>query len=298
MSTAISVALSSVTGEVSSTGDGGDQWVDESSTPTLYGRTHETLQLLNSYSRVSNDHAYEVVAIHGESGSGKTTLVEILRETAFESNGYYVFGKYGQKNSGVQEPYSAIMAAFSDLCDLIIQSDDFEERRLQIQAALGDDGRLLCKTMSRLSPFLDESVTDDFDIKDESALNKFTIACKTFLHAMSSLERPIVLVLDNIQWMDEGSRHIMSAMLSESSDLKNVLLILIYRDEEQEAALDLLASASKKYSEIYVGSLNVDGIQEMITSRLRLPLSDEVRELSELVHQRTVVSLTYAKLCI
>jgi predicted ATPase len=296
MSTVISVAVSSVTGEVSSTGGGGgDQWGDATSSSTLYGRTHETLQLLNAYSRVSNDQAYEVVAVHGETGSGKTALVEILRETAFESNGYYVFGKYDQKNSGVQEPYSAIMAAFSDLCYLTIQSVDFEDRRLQIQAALGDDGRLLCKTMPCLAPFLDESLLDDIQIKDEAALNKFTIACKTFLLAISSLEHPIVLVLDDIQWMDEGSRHIMSALLSDN-DMKNVLLIIIYRDEEQEAALDLLGNASKKYTEIYVGSLTVDGIQEMITSRLNVPLSDEVRELSELVYQRTIVSLRACKI--
>ena len=36
------------------------------------------------------------------------------------------------------------MAAFSDLCDLVSQSDDFnDERRLDIQNKLGADGRRL-----------------------------------------------------------------------------------------------------------------------------------------------------------
>lgn len=64
--------------------------------------------------------------VHGESGSGKTALGDILRETAVDSGGYFVSGKFFQTAGRRNEPYAAVMAAFSDLCDLVCQSDDFQ----------------------------------------------------------------------------------------------------------------------------------------------------------------------------
>jgi hypothetical protein len=49
-----------------------------------------------------------------------------------------VAGKYFQNEGDVQEAHSAIMAAFSDLCDLVVQSESFDEvRQQQIKEALG-----------------------------------------------------------------------------------------------------------------------------------------------------------------
>ena len=45
-----------------------------------------------------------------------------------------------------QEPYSAITAALSDLCDLTIQSNDYNtDQQVEIEEALGSDLLLLSK---------------------------------------------------------------------------------------------------------------------------------------------------------
>jgi predicted ATPase len=92
------------------------------------------------------------VLVHGESGSGKTSLIDLLRQSvSCDSQGYFVAGKYFQ-DSGIQEPF--IMAAFSDLCDLVGQSEDFtEERSSEIQ--------------QRKSTYIDE-----FDLKRLSQLQQ------------------------------------------------------------------------------------------------------------------------------
>jgi energy-coupling factor transporter ATP-binding protein EcfA2 len=105
----------------------------------LCGRTTETLTLLKTYETILQNPnrplSKAVLVVHGESGSGKTSLVESLREPVSASHGYFCSGKFFQQTEGgggllvSQEPYSAVLAAFSDLCDLVLQSTDFDSRR-------------------------------------------------------------------------------------------------------------------------------------------------------------------------
>ena len=105
------------------------------------GREKERQLLSDAYTRTKQKGASpEVVLVHGLSGTGKTTLVRTLQEPAAISNGYFVQGKWDQIQQN--EPFSGLVAAFSDLCDLEVQSEDFEERIDKIKATLqrsGDD---------------------------------------------------------------------------------------------------------------------------------------------------------------
>jgi predicted ATPase len=97
----------------------------------LFGREKECHLLKQTFEqlRKNRDKNSVRVLVHGESGSGKTSRVESLRQTVLDSQGFFVSGKYFQ-TLGNQEPYSAIMAAFSDLCDLISQSEVYNEKQI------------------------------------------------------------------------------------------------------------------------------------------------------------------------
>jgi len=268
--------------------EGADDWgANDARVPSLYGRSQETLTLLNTYEQVLQTKTSATVLVHGESGSGKTSLVELLRKTVCDSNGFFCASKYFQNNSLTQEPYSAIMAAFSDLCDLVHQAEDFDEdRRGEIQRKLGADGNLLAKAVIGISHFLKDSEMDEFDLRNEFALVKFKVACKTFLHAMSSETHAIVMFIDDIQWMDASSEQLMD-MLLRDTELTNVMLILAYRDEEAEVVDDLLSGIENQdIIDIPIGTLDSTGVHEMVSSALN-ENSDAVRELSSLVAQKT-----------
>jgi predicted ATPase len=79
-------------------------------------------------------------------------------------------------------------------------------------------------------------------LTDARGLVKFKVACMRFLNAMSSTRHPVVLFLDDIQWMDEGSRQLIETMLDDNK-LENVMLIFVYRDEEAESIGDLFSRA-------------------------------------------------------
>ena len=273
-----------------------DSWaVSTGAAPVLCGRTRETLQLLKAYQQVTIDQspskAQQVVVVHGESGTGKTALIqETLRELVCDSQGYFCTGKFFQ-NSGVQEPYSAIMAAFSDLCDFTSQSEDFgEDRRREIQQELGPDGHLLSKVISSLQPFIlgDYKQVHDVDIDNqkESAFATFKVACKNFLHVMSSRKHPVVLFIDDIQWMDEGSKQLMNMFLHDT-ELKNVLLIFAYREEEAKNVADLLSSDENKSRIIDIHLQNLDCIAVHQILSAIMDNSEKTRELTDLVWQKT-----------
>ena len=262
----------------------------------LCGRSKETLTLIEAYQKVlqNKDGALSktVIVVHGQSGSGKTSLVDELRDPVDASHGYFCAGKFFQPSGGVssQEPHSAIMAAFSDLCDLVLQSLDFDnDRRIEIQQALGADAKLLVKAVSNLSPFLDgDSQLGGIDTKNESALAKFKVACKTFLRAMSSTTHPIVLFIDDIQWMDEGSRQLIDAILHDD-EMRNFVLILAYRDEEADSAVDMFRGFREKNSIVDIAMTNLDAgaVHEMISALLGSS-SEAIGVLSDLAVSKTL----------
>ena len=277
--------MSSITDSFYPHEDDDDEWEDPNP-PLLYGRTREILLLTEAYQKVLQTKKASTVLVHGVSGSGKTSLVDTLRQHICEDQGYFVAGKYFQ-DSGIQEPYSAIMAAFSDLCDLVIQSEDFtEERRREIQQKLGSDGHLLAMAITNLAPFLDQSEErDEMDTRNDAAFAQFKVACKIFLHAMSSDKHRIVLFIDDIQWMDEGSRRLIGLLLNDP-ELKNVMLILAYRDEEASSVADTLEKTMVDMLDIQLQNLQAGAVYQLICEILGSS-SAKIKELSDVVALKT-----------
>ncbi|KAI2513701.1 hypothetical protein MHU86_841 [Fragilaria crotonensis] len=253
--------------------------------------------LLDAYSRLSNNDQRQKVTkviVHGDAGSGKTSLVDHLRKHVFESNGFFASGRYFQ-NSSVQEPNSAIMAALSDLCDLLIQSPDFtEERRIQFQQQLGVEyGRVLEKCISNLSPLLDnapgqDSGGSDMSVRNVAAYAKFKVAIKTFLQAVSCDKHPIVLFIDDIHRMDDDSRKLIEVLL-HGHELSNIMIILAYRDEESACVADIFdeMKSNEDALDLSLDNLDSEGVLELISSIIGTSTSS-TKELSSIIAKKTM----------
>lgn len=267
----------------------------------IYGRDKETAQLLRTYQKFLETKQTQQVFVHGVPGAGKSSFVEtVLRGQVCASNdGYFVAGKYDQNSSVHQEPYSAIMAAFSDLCDLIAQSDDFDEvRKKGIQDLLGNDAHLLVNSITNLAQFISNAAAGERTINMEAmdpSFAKFKRACTSFLRAMSTDKHPIVVFLDDIQWVDEGSRQLLETFL-EDAGLNNIMFILTYRDEELSQVVDLIEHAQNPV-DIALANLDVSAIHKMVTSILG-STADSIRRLSHLVAKRSTGNPLHAKMLV
>lgn len=270
--------------------------------PKLFGRERETARLLEAFSTMkSRDATNKVVLVHGESGTGKSSLTDSLRAPVCDSNGYFCAGKFFQ--SGDHEPFSAIVAVFSDLCDVISQSKEYAARRDELKRELGEDAILLCKVVSSLTRFLDLQPRDtqrtlvvdhaDDELEEScSEINphKFEDACKRFLRAMTCKDHPVVLVFDDIQWMDDGSQQFLESLLDDEehdSALKNTLLILIYREENAHDLTELMGKI-KSSIDICVKNLDKQAVHEIILAVIEAEQeSERTLELGELISQRS-----------
>jgi predicted ATPase len=106
-----------------------------------------------------------------------------------------------------------------------------------------------------------------------------------FLNTMSSARHPVVIFLDDVQWMDEWSRQLIERMLDDNK-LENVMLIFAYRDEEAEAIGDLF-SKTRNVIDIAVGNLGKTDVYQMISARLGTG-NPQLSALSDLTYSRTM----------
>mmetsp|Transcript_28763 Transcript_28763/g.43907 ORF Transcript_28763/g.43907 Transcript_28763/m.43907 type:complete len:1047 (+) Transcript_28763:132-3272(+) len=249
---------------------------DNENAPLIVGRSDEFLALKNAYDRVKNSHSFERVVVHGESGTGKTSFVMKLQESVILDNGFFCVGKYFQNSEVKQDPYSAIMTAFSDLCDLMLQSDNFnEERRRAIEESLGSDGISLINAVTNISPFLGDRVKFDNCTHRSFSFARFKVACKRFIRAMSSDDSPIVFFIDDIQWMDNGSKDLLKVLL-EDTQLRNVMLILTYRDEDACRVEDIFSSKTAVSLGVKLDKLDLKSVYQILADRLGATANSDI----------------------
>ncbi|KAI2505379.1 PhoQ sensor [Fragilaria crotonensis] len=156
---------------------------------------------------------------------------------------------------------------------------------------MGPDFYLLSKAISGLSALaIDDEHRQETqgETKNESAFVKFKVACKCFLHAISSEKHPIVLFIDDIQWMDEGSKQLL-AMLLDDQHWQNVLLVFAYREEDANTIADSVSGHVDKDNVLDIRLENLDGaaVHQLVSSQLGPDSENKTRELSELLWQKT-----------
>jgi predicted ATPase len=243
-----------------------------------------------------------IALVHGVSGSGKTSLVEksLRQQITSDAQGFFVSGKY-EANFEIREPYAALLAAFSDLCDLTIQSADFSQRRDVIRERMGyQSAKILVKAISNLMTIwknveevLDfHSDTHDHstflpEARESTAFATFMIACKSFLMAMSCREHPIILFLDDIQWMDDGSRQLLTYFLNDAA-LTNIMFVLTYRSEDQDNIYDFLQETRKlpDILDIELRNLEFNAVFNLIATMLGSTTSS-VEQLSKIIASKS-----------
>jgi predicted ATPase len=106
---------------------------------------------------------------------------------------------------------------------------------------------------------------------------------------MSDKHHPIVLFIDDLQWADEGSRLLISTLL-EDEELRDVLFVLTYRDEEAERAESLLENRAEVMVDIQVGDLSLTAIESLLSyamSSTSTASNQDFTELSKLVKLKT-----------
>lgn len=255
--------------------------------------------LRNAVRSIGSDDTPSFVFIQGPSGTGKTALVSSVRQESSPSDGsvcpFWAPGKFHQRtnstksfsdsellvddpnqrptlplaNTNETRPYSAIIAAITELCDTIIsrpRDSMLQDINSRLESCVSENEAAILVTVVPAIASLKEMAREEKE-EDEKEVNEmwaenakhkkvdlagdeesdeddiptptgFTLRLflglfRRLLLALSSPLHPIVLFLDDLQWADEQSKTLIQALL-HGPPLPNVLLVGVVCDDTMQ----------------------------------------------------------------
>ncbi|MCM0589002.1 MAG: AAA family ATPase [Gloeotrichia echinulata CP02] len=255
----------------------------------LYGREGEVQTLLTAFERVCQG-AREMMLVAGFSGIGKTAVLNEIHKPIVHARGYFIKGKFDQFQRNV--PFSAFVQAFRDLMGQILSESDaqLQQWRSNILSALGDNAQVIIDVIPELERIIGNQPPVP-ELSGIAAQNRFNLLFQKFIKLLTSKEHPLVIFLDDLQWVDSASLKLIQLLMSETES-KYLLLIGAYRDNEVSSThplmltLEEIRQAESIINTITLTPLNQSDLNHLIVDTLNCPTAVAL-PFTQLVHQKT-----------
>jgi len=270
----------------------------------MIGREKEIQELELCVDRMIKTNSKELIFIKGESGVGKSRFAKSVEAKVKENGrkGAYALGKFDSSN-GINEPCSAIVAAFGTLC-VEAHMDPDQKVGEKLLEELGSDAYQLAKFIPQLSiimpPDHDGKKVDQLlqDHQYEANQKRWEYAFRVLARVFCAEFSPLILVLDDLQWADEYSWTIMDLLLSDSENSSNPFMIIgSFRSDQKKndnlldkAVEKLTAKAAKQsfgMTQFELEGLNTQQTNQMVMALLDIDDEVTTAPLAELCHRRT-----------
>ena len=256
----------------------------------LYGRDRDSSELLEAFNRVATRGTPELVLVFGDAGVGKSSLVLELHKAIIVQRGIFISGKFDQQKRDV--PYATLVQALQTLVRQVLSKNAVELARWRndILDGLGHNARLV----ANLVPELELVIGKQADVPELPAAetqNLFRSVFRAFLGVFARKEHPLVLFLDDLQWLDRATLILIEELVTHP-DLRYVLLIGAYRESEVSPshplmlALDSIRKTGGFVRTIALAPLSLGDVGHLIADSLHQELIG-VEPLARLVHAKT-----------
>jgi len=239
----------------------------------LYGREPEVATLLAAFERIVRGGPPELVLVSGYSGIGKSSVVNELQKALVPPRALFASGKFDQYKRDI--PYSTLAQAFRELVrSLLAKSDaDLLPWRAALREALGPNGRLITELVPELTLVIGEQPPVP-ELPPQDARGRFQLVFGRFIGVFARVDHPLALFLDDLQWLDAATLDLLEHLLAAGSDLRHLLLIGAYRDNEVTPAhplmrtLGAIRSNGGRVHEIVLSPLAREDVQSLIVDSL------------------------------
>ncbi|EPX58651.1 serine/threonine protein kinase [Cystobacter fuscus DSM 2262] len=255
----------------------------------LYGRQREAEALLAIFERVATGRA-ELVLVAGYSGIGKSALVHEVHRPIVRRRGYFISGKFDQLSRNI--PYASLIQAIQELVRQLLSepAERLAHWREKLLAALGLNTSVIIDVISEVELIVGPQPRAP-ELPPLEAQKRFKRVFERFFRTFAGPEHPLVVFLDDLQWADLPSLTLIEQLLTDS-DMKHLLLMGAYRDNEIDAAHPLLAilaglgRAGATMSTISLGPLEREHCIEFLADTLnRAPV--DVEPLADICLRKT-----------
>ncbi|MBE9002096.1 AAA family ATPase [Nostoc sp. LEGE 12447] len=268
----------------------------------LYGRETQVETLLAAFERISTGSSSvvdasanckpqsEMMLVTGYSGIGKSALVQEIYKPITSKRGYFITGKFDQFGRNI--PYSAIVNAFGSLVRQLLSEPEacLQQWRENIQATLGANGQVIIDVIPEVELIIGKQPPVP-EVGATEAQNRFNLVFQKFIRVFCAKEHPLVIFLDDLQWVDSATLKLIELMKSDRSS-QYLFLLGAYREEEVNSThplrmtLQQLKKVGTTINEITLEPLGLNAIAQLIADTLH---SDTawVQLLAELVINKT-----------
>ena len=167
----------------------------------LYGREVEVGRLINAFDRVVSRGSPELILVSGHPGIGKSAIVDELHRSLVSRNGHFAMGKFDQYKRGI--PYATLSQALQDLLKQLLSKDESEMAgwREAIITALGSHGQLLINLIPELELVIGKQSAVP-NLTGSEAQSRLRLVLRQFIEVFARADHPLVLFLDDLQWLD------------------------------------------------------------------------------------------------
>jgi len=256
----------------------------------LYGREREIETLLAAFDRVVAGGTSELVLVSGYAGIGKSSVVNELHKVLVPPRGLFATGKFDQYKRDV--PYATLAQAFQGLIRPLLGQSDAElgQWRDALREALGPNGQLMVDLVPDLKLIIGEPPPVP-ELPPQDAQRRFQLVFRRFLGVFACAGHPLVLFLDDLQWLDPATLDLLADLLTRP-EVRHLLLIGAYRDNEVDAAhpltrtLNAIRQAKAQVQHISLAPLARDDLGQLAADALHCA-PEPASGLAQLVHAKT-----------
>ncbi|MBD2248528.1 serine/threonine-protein kinase PknK, partial [Nostoc sp. FACHB-888] len=273
----------------------------------LYGREAEIAALWVAFDRVAPrgnvgeahrresgienpQFLVEMMLVSGYAGIGKSTLVQELHKPITAKHGYFISGKFDQFQRNI--PYSAIVDALQKLVQQLLgePNEQVEVWRSRLLTALGNNGQIIIDVIPEVELIIGKQSPIP-EVGATEAQNRFNLTFQRFVRAFCVKEHPLVIFLDDLQWIDSATLKLIELILLDEQ-IQYLFLIGAYRDNELTPThplvltLKSLRNQGAVLQEIILTPLTLEPLSQLIAETLHHN-PDIVRSLTQVVLRKT-----------
>lgn len=257
--------------------------------PKLYGRDEE-IKLVNKILAKVALGENRLAIVKGDPGAGKSSLVNVVKDGAKSSGGYFIFGKFDQFRKDI--PFSALIQAFNQLVAQILTEDEAQIQawKERIMSAMGENAAIITDLLPQIELIIGRPpVLPVLEAIEQQ--QRFQKTFLSFVQACCERGRPLIIFLDDLQWADSASRFLMQAFLTEV-ETESLFMIGAYRESEVNSShplsklIEELKDKNVPRDEIHLSGLKVEHVSSLIQDSFPVSKSDP-HGLAQLVFEKT-----------
>ena len=229
----------------------------------LCGRGSELAALTTVWHNARNGRG-GVCLLHGSSGAGKSRLA--IEVAAIARDGACL-ALHGGSSLGDEVPFAPLRDAVEGyLLDLAGLSEGPRAQAYErVRSAAGAAASLLAALSPDLAALLGAPVLASDDHHDQ-----FAVAVADFFADLAIASGGLVLQLDDVQWLDDGTSRVLSRLADRLGKVPLLVLATARDDEASVPTVDALAAALGRavLLDVVVGPLDEEGVEGLVRANL------------------------------